>query len=146
DSRHLVYQGLVTDGTKRGLYVESIDGGTPPQFLVAAESMPAYVPGLLLYHREGTLLAQPFDPDHLRLTGEPARIADNIAFNVQNGRATFGASQTGVLAYCTGGASESLAELAWIDRAGRPTGTVGDAQPYYQIRLSPDQRRIAFAV
>ena len=37
-------------------------------------------------------------------------------------------------------------QLTWFDRAGRALGTVGDAGPYSDLALSPDERRVAISV
>ena len=59
-------------------------------------------PGYLVYHREGTLMAQPFDAERIRLTGEPVPIAEGLQFNAQTARAAFTVSENGVLAYRAG--------------------------------------------
>jgi Tol biopolymer transport system component len=38
-----------------------------------------------------------------------------------------------------------VSELVWVDRSGRPEGTLGDSGPYRQIALSPDERSLAFS-
>ena len=36
--------------------------------------------------------------------------------------------------------------MTWFDRAGRALGTVGEAAPYINLALSPDERRVAVAL
>src|SRR5207253_603990 len=59
-----------------------------------------------------------------------------------NGTADFSLSRTGSLVYVTGTASPTT-RLTWVDRAGRPTGTVGPPGPNRNPALSPDGTRVA---
>ena len=66
-------------------------------------SMAAYVePGYLIYQGSGALIAQPFDLRGLRLNGTPARIAESVTVNPNDGLAAFAVSATGALVYRTG--------------------------------------------
>ena len=38
-----------------------------------------------------------------------------------------------------------VTQLTWFDRAGRPSGTLGEAAPYSNLALSPDESRVAVA-
>ena len=58
--------------------------------------------GHLLFEREGTLMAQPFDERRLELAGDAVPVAEDV--NATNNPPTFSASSTGVLAYRAGGA------------------------------------------
>ena len=69
-----------------------------------------YSRGHLLFIRETTLMAQPFDPRRLALTGEAFPIAERIELTAGLVGA-FSASETGVLAH-QGGAPMGLAQLS----------------------------------
>jgi Tol biopolymer transport system component len=96
---------------------------------------------LLLFPRQRTLFAQPFDVRKLRLTGDAVPIAAGIGAGTAPASATYSASQTGVLAYLVGGSA--LEQLMWYDRSGHRTGPVLPAGRYRQAALSPDGRRAA---
>jgi dipeptidyl aminopeptidase/acylaminoacyl peptidase len=146
DDRHFIYLGWTLNDDGRQLYVGSLDGGTPVR-LMQADAMAAYVePGFLLFVRAGTVFAQRFDSTALTLTGEPVRLADDVATNRLMGRAAFSASDNGTLVYRTSGGAGGLLELVWVDRRGTITSAVGDAARFYQIRLSPDDRRVAASI
>jgi len=98
-------------------------------------------PGHVMYVRERTLLAQRFDDRAGRLEGDVAPVAENVDFLSSLGIAGFSVSSNGVLAYH---ASDSTAQLIWINRAGVPTGTVAGVASYQSVRLSPDGKRLAF--
>jgi serine/threonine protein kinase/Tol biopolymer transport system component len=108
----------------------------------SAASQVQYSDGHLLFARGGTLVAQPFDPDHPVIAGEPRVIAERLAVDSIIGAAAFSISDTGVLAVRTGAASQPT-QLTWVDRSGRDGGAVGAIGAYRNPRLSRDQTRVA---
>jgi serine/threonine protein kinase len=134
DGRHFLY-GV------REIYLASLDGGEA-KHLVSAESNVVYAPpGYLLFLREGTLLAQPFDADKRQLTGKPFRIADQVQGHVF-GKGHFSVSENGVLVYSpsAGGGNQ---QLGWFDRAGKRLGLIGSVGNSLNPRLSPDDKQVA---
>src|SRR5262245_33666178 len=76
DGRHFLYFKGGT-GPATGVYVAALDGATTPVRLLADVAMARYAPsaasdqtGHLLFVRDTTLLAQPFDARTLQFTGE----------------------------------------------------------------------------
>jgi serine/threonine protein kinase/Tol biopolymer transport system component len=112
--------------------------------LVQAYSNAIYAPpGYVLYARQGTLLAQPFDPTRRQLRGEPAPIARGLNHR-GIGHWGFWTSNNGVLSYSTG--REFSMRPTWFDRAGQKLGFVGDPDlDCIDASLSPDQRHVALA-
>ncbi len=101
-------------------------------------------PGMLLYVRQGSLLAQPFEADRSQLAGEPLPIAQNVIYFSPSAQASFSVSDTGVLVYQSGW---PVSQLHWYDRAGRQVGTLGPPAPYDgNVRISPDGRHIAAGI
>src|SRR5581483_10459120 len=78
-----------------------------------------------------TLFAQHFDPDRLRLMGEPSSLADPV-FDAQAGG--------DVLLYAT---SAPLRQLKWFDRTGNAVTPLGEPGPYVSNRISPDGQWVA---
>jgi Tol biopolymer transport system component len=143
DGRHFLFLALGSSQAEyRAIYVGSLDSKERTQ-VVRAPSMPLYAPpGYLLFHRDGTLMAQPFDAKRLAVSGEPIRVADGVAFNPGNGRAAFAVSNTGTLLFRTGEAG-APSQLTWYNRLGRSLGTVQAPPDQYRgIGLSPDNKRI----
>ena len=137
--RRFVY--LVQQGN--ALAVGSLDSPEVTR-LVAADSQAMYArPGHLLFVRQGTLFAQPFDVDRLKLSGEAAPVAERVGFNSQNGNAAYSVSDTGVLVYRTGTGNVNTSQLTWFDRTGKTLSTVGAPADYRGIELAPDARRVA---
>jgi serine/threonine protein kinase len=100
-------------------------------------------PGYLVFVRETTLIAQPFDRDRMELTGAATALATHISNSYPNtGRASFSVSNNGVLAYRSVVPPE--AELVWFDRAGQRLEVLGEVGTYLTPSLSPDGRRLAY--
>ena len=79
------------------------------------------------------------------MTGDPVQLAEDVANVALSGRAAFDVSQTGVLVYRTGQPSGRTFALSWFDRKGNSLGIAGEPGPYTQVRLSPDDKRVAVA-
>jgi dipeptidyl aminopeptidase/acylaminoacyl peptidase len=98
--------------------------------------------GHILFWRDNALLARPFDPKTLRLTGEAFPVAAPVQFRTLSSSAVFAVSGNGLLVYQEGTAvGPSL--LAWFDRSGRQLEVWGTSADYLFPRLSPDGRRAA---
>ncbi|MSV29890.1 MAG: hypothetical protein EXQ52_14255, partial [Bryobacterales bacterium] len=89
-----------------------------------------------------TLVAQRFDPERLKLSGEPRPIADPVGTGGLGGMAA-AASSSGLLVHGRAGG----AQLSWLDRAGQAahsgSGALGQPGDYRTFRVSPDGRRVA---
>ncbi len=139
DGRHFLFYSLSTDPQTDGmLNVGSLDSPDRVQ-LFPDRSRAVYASGYLLFARDQTLLAQPFDLSSLRLEGEPAVLAENVERSSVSRVATFSVSQTGVLAY----RPDTQNELVWFDRSGRSLGSIGEPGHYANPALSPDDQRVA---
>ncbi len=112
-----------------------------------------YVPtGHIVYARLGTLMAVPFDPVRLVLTGGATGLIDGVMqaanFNLSDMENTLAAqftvSDTGALIYVTGGVLPAIQRsLAWVDRKGTSQTLLAPARAYRTPRLSPDGRHVA---
>jgi eukaryotic-like serine/threonine-protein kinase len=143
DGRHFLYSTWSLQPDKRAIVIGSLDSSERTR-LISAESMAVYAsPGFLIFQRAGTLFAQPFDAKRMRMTGEPVRLAEDVAYVPRSGRAAFDVSQTGVLVYRTGQPTRPTYALSWFHRSGKPLGTAGAPGPYNQIRLSADDNQVA---
>jgi eukaryotic-like serine/threonine-protein kinase len=54
------------------------------------------------------------------------------------------ASENGLLLYQP--AMATGLKLAWFDRSGKQVEEIGDGDDYYQVRLSPDEKKLALAI
>ncbi len=147
DGRHFLYT-LSTAAELTPVRVASIDEpGKPGKVVAQANSTAAYAQGHLLYLRENTLMAQPFDVNRLETTGEAVPVAEGVAmFNPGVRVAGFTVSPAGFLVYATGG-SAGRSRLVWKDRQGKALGNLGDPTGLIgAVDLSPDGRRVAATV
>jgi Tol biopolymer transport system component/tRNA A-37 threonylcarbamoyl transferase component Bud32 len=141
DGRHFLYFARSGQRENYGIYVGSLDS-KETRFLVNTDASAAYAPpGFLLFLRERTLMAQPFDASKLQLTGEPFPIAEQVGYNAGIGRALFSVSETGVLVFLSNIFTNT--QLAWFDRGGKPLAQVGTLAQQNYPRLSPDEKRLA---
>jgi Tol biopolymer transport system component len=146
DGRHFLYLARVNGGSDdNGVMVGSLDGG-PGTLLLRSQAAAQYASGHLLFLREGTLMAQPFEASRRRLSGEAVPIADGVNL-IANATAlgVFSASDDGILLYQSGGATATR-RLVWRDREGRVTGSLGDDAVYYDVALSPQGDQAAVTV
>jgi eukaryotic-like serine/threonine-protein kinase len=148
DQRHFVYLRSGNADT-RGIYVGSLDLKQSEQStkrVLDSALAAAFAPsansrgGNLLFLRGNTLMAQPFDVRRFDLAGEPAPVAEHVAFAGSAG--WFSVSSNGTLAYRTGGAA-GLSQLTWYDRKGNAASKVGEPGTYTGLDLSPDGTRLA---
>ncbi|HLF57611.1 MAG TPA: protein kinase, partial [Thermoanaerobaculia bacterium] len=101
--------------------------------------------GVLLWSREGTLLAQRFDPARGELSGEMIPLAEQVGADTQKTASdTFGASTTGSVAYFRGAGETS--ELVWHDRGGKALGVLATRASFREPALSPDGRQVVVSI
>jgi Tol biopolymer transport system component len=141
DGQHFVYLAL-REREGHQLRVGSLDSSAAVQ-LGPVESSAIYASGHLLFQTAGRLVAQRFDLS-TGLLGEPiALVRGDVRSREserQNPAPYFSVSKTGLLAYFSG---SSATQLTWLDRAGEPLGTVGQAGAYLNLDLSPNEERLA---
>jgi len=92
--------------------------------------------GHLLFVRDDVLMAAPFDPRALRVTGGPVSVGEHVTSHPYRWDAAFSAA-AGLLAYQEKSAS-GQAQLTWYDRSGRRLEAIGPPEDFGGIRLSPD--------
>jgi len=140
DGRHFLFTVPSPRPDIRGIYVGNLESEQTRR-LLDVQSNAAYVPsGYLLFVRDWTLMAQPFNADLLELTGEPFSLATQVTFISAFVRGIFSVSAGGVLTYVQSG---NLRQLVWFDRRGRKLDTVGTPEAWGSFALSPDEKRIA---
>jgi serine/threonine protein kinase len=147
DGRHFLFMseaGEAWPASERGVHVGTL-GSFDVRPVAKVESAFAYAnPGFLVFAREGALLAQRFDPNSLKTEGEPMAISPEVQSYAPTGAAYVSASSGAPMIAFSEGASR--ARLVWVDRAGKETGSVRGPDHYSSPRLSPDRKRLAFAL
>ena len=144
DGRRFLYLSRNSSEEETPVFLGSLDspGGSR---VLRSQSNVTYVPptpwhpqAYLLFVRENTLMAQPFDAVRGELTGTPALIASQVGVSPR-GFGYFSASSKGALAYY-GGDPYSETELLWLGRDGARLQAVEKETTNRQPRLSPDEK------
>lgn len=156
DGRRFVYWRQSGRPELQGIYVGSIDKPAAQQDAtvlvpttlgsVAATSGPEG--GRLLFVRNGTLLAQPFDADRAQLSGDPVPIGEQIG---SNGSFGFFSANADVLVYRTGPQMQGNNQrLTWVGRKGDTLGTIGEplslASNPSAIAIAPNGQQVAVLI
>jgi Tol biopolymer transport system component len=149
DGRHFIFLVRAAEGTPDtdggfAIFAASLDSSEKKPIVATPASARYSSSGHLLFLRDRTLVAQPFDPGTLELSGDAVPVAENMS---RTGRyeAIFSVSDTGLLLYQPGAASED-SRLVWLDRDGREQGTVGRPADYRNPVLSHDRKRVAASI
>jgi Tol biopolymer transport system component len=121
------------------LHIRSLDGRMDRIVTLTLTNV-AYIDGRLLMLREGALVSQPFDAGRGVLTGTPSIVVQNVRFDASTWHGVFDAAGH-TLIYQPGGTLAGT-HLVWFSRDGKNLGTVGDVARYYDLKLSPDSRRL----
>jgi Tol biopolymer transport system component/predicted Ser/Thr protein kinase len=143
DGRHFLYYVGYGDPNVMGAYVGSVESKETRRILPDADAGAAYAPqGCLLYRSGDRLMSRPFDVRAMRPSGEGSPIVEDVWWDGMSTLATgFTVSSTGVLAYQTGGLSES--QLVLYDRTGKELSKIGTPAAHFEPLFSPDGRSIA---
>ena len=106
-----------------------------------------YAPsGHLLYVRDATLFAQPFDVQRLAAAGSESPVVERISTQGPIGTGDYAFSDTGILVYSERGTAAGTT-LALVDRKGNIQTLPGQVPRSWGTgRLSPDGRRVANAI
>jgi serine/threonine protein kinase len=144
DGKHFLYFARIGSGTDEDrVCIGSLDG-TESTLLLHSHSNAIYASGYLLFVREQTLVAQPFDVNNFTLKGNAVPIAEQVRFSLNWNRGSFSSSQTGVLIY-EGGLGPAMNQLAMFDRTGKNVTVMKGTQSVFEASFSPDVTKIAFS-
>lgn len=104
-------------------------------------------PGLLVFARDENLLAQPFDPKTMALTGTAQPIAADVFYDKTRAYMNAGLSPTGMLMYQLLSPQPRF-RLAWMDRKGERTVLPVEPQAisFDGAQVSSDGRRATVAL
>jgi Tol biopolymer transport system component len=148
DGKHFLYYGRGGLPEVQGIYETSIE--SPQSKLVAASTVSGAFTmvdgeGYLLFVREGTLMAQRFDPGRLELSGEAIPIVENLlSFPGEVGPTAYSAfsAAAGNLVYRTG--DQQTTRLIWYDRSGKALETITEPGGYHEPSISKDNSKVLF--
>ncbi|HSN53597.1 MAG TPA: hypothetical protein VLT32_02955, partial [Candidatus Sulfomarinibacteraceae bacterium] len=102
--------------------------------------------GHLVYVRENTLFAMPFDIASMTATGSPAPVVQGVTTNSGNGGSQVSFSSSGTLAYVSGIIGVPEYPVLQMNRQGVVSPLWEEPGTYACPKLSPDGRRLALTV
>lgn len=144
DGKHFLYfvdWSTADDPQGNGIYVGSLDAGAPKLVSSELAGNVTFNAGHLLYGRDRSLRAQPFDLDRLQLSGTVVSIAEQeLEQDPGFSHSEFSISQNGVLVFQS--LADSTSTLVWFDGSGKELGQVA-GRGYRDPRLSADGRFLA---
>jgi Tol biopolymer transport system component/tRNA A-37 threonylcarbamoyl transferase component Bud32 len=144
DGRHFLYLAAnhaATTSASTAVFWASLDG-KENKFLFVSRSNAIFVSGYMLYVRDNTLMAQPFDGSQGEFKGDAVALNDDVQIDGTVWRGAFSASENGTLIYQPGMARAG-ARLTWFDRSGKELGSVAGPDAYSLVELSPDDKKAA---
>jgi Tol biopolymer transport system component/tRNA A-37 threonylcarbamoyl transferase component Bud32 len=153
DGRRFVYTAWTAQPGGRAVFSGALGSKERAQ-VMGAESNAVYAaPGYLVFHREASVFAQPFEAGAGTTSGQAIHLADGVLFDPISGRGAFDVSQTGSLIYFHGTGGQGLGrgrggtiingQLGWLDRRGELLTVASDVGTYGDFDLSPNGRLIA---
>lgn len=146
DGKHFLFYARSRIPEDSGTYAASVEGGQP-KLILRGSSQATYAPqDYLLFVRQGTLMAQPFDASKLLLTGDAAPLLEHAGVNLAVGRGIFSVSGNGTLSCGQTNSVGINSRLLWFDRSGKQIGETGTPAQYVQPNLSPNGRELAVAI
>src|SRR5215472_11352219 len=128
---------VAVESLKTGERLDLIRGGTHPRYAPS---------GHLSYAQGGNLMAIPFDPERLAVTGAAVPVVEGVLQSTFSGAAQYSFSNTGSLVYVSGGGQANQRRLVWVSRNGAEQPVAAPARGYRGPRLSPDGREVVVAV
>ncbi len=143
--RGVLFTIAVTGAPEKGR-VAVLDSRTGQTKTLMPGSQAQYVDtGHLLFMRDHTLSAVPFNLEKLEVTGPPVGVLEDV-WRSPSGAANFAVSKGGTLLYVRPSASTAPRALVWIDRGGKETAIQAPPRAYREARISPDGTRVALGV
>jgi Tol biopolymer transport system component/predicted Ser/Thr protein kinase len=111
-----------------------VQGGTQPRYAGS---------GHLVYAQGGSLMAAPFDPRRLALTGTAVPILEGVVQSAVSGDAQYSFSTNGTLVYVPGGVQSAQRRLVLVSRNGAEQLLAAPSHAYDTPRISPDGHQVA---
>lgn len=142
DGKHFLYSASEGNDQRGQVMATSLDS-SEAQLVVDETTNAEYAHGRLFYMKDGNLVMQPFDVRGMKLTGNPVPVASGVEYYAPKQLGNFSVSENGVLVYRT--AYEAPSQFTWLDRSGKPVGTLGEAAVFAGGRVSPDGRSLVLS-
>jgi Tol biopolymer transport system component len=139
DGRRFLYVVLPRRQGEFDIYAGALDSKERRRIMGAGSAAVYAEPGYLLFARGSRLVAQRFDTHRMQPQGKIVPLGDGPPASSWEGATLLCPPANGVLVHVA--ASRPNTHLVWLDRSGRPSGTVPLPPGRYEFpSLSPDGR------
>ena len=132
--------------TNAQIAVQSVGMGERRKLIPGGTNQHYAPSGHLVYAQGGSLMAVPFDPQRLTVTGAAVPVVEGVLQSTLTGAAQYSFSTTGSLVYVPGSVQGAQRRLVWVNRKGAEQPLAAAARAYVFPRLSPDGRRVAVGI
>jgi serine/threonine-protein kinase len=148
----VVYTRIYSDyNSSQLLVLDPVSGET--RTLIDNAAHARFAAGQLVFVRDGTIFAVPFDPESMSTTGEVRPMPESVMQSKYFGNVTlmtqaaqFDVSPSGTLIFAEGNVPrESRFTPVWIDADGEETPVSIEPRSYLLGRVMPDGERIMFS-
>jgi eukaryotic-like serine/threonine-protein kinase len=150
DGRHFLYLKRDAVAADNGIYVSSLDGSDNRRVLPDVSGI-EFAParhgeraGHILFLRENTLMAAPFDPISTEIAGDVFPVADGLSLVSPTSYLPVTVSASGVLIYEPTRAGSVASQFGWYDRTGKFLTPAGAPGKIFNPAISPDGKLVAF--
>lgn len=141
DGKHILFLAVGPEPSKEGIYAGDLESGKT-QMVMPVRSLFEFSPaGYILFNRQLSIIAQPFDVRALAIKGSPSTVVERGGEFSSVWGASSSTSANGTLAYSR--PVNRAARLYWHSRNGVKLNSIEGARFYNQLLISPDGRRAA---
>jgi Tol biopolymer transport system component len=145
DGRHFIFLAGSTftpsESATNSILMGSLDS-KETKLLFHTHYQASYASGHMLFLRQSSLMAQPFDAKRFEIAGEAVPIAEQVLEDSSIAHAWFSPSANGLLLYAEGVPKNR--QLVWFDRNGKQVGAVPGDDAYAGIASSRDGKKLAY--
>ena len=138
DGEHFLFFVASDEADVEGIYVSSLSDPEQRRRLLASSSNGQYASDHLLYLREDTLMARPFDAATRQWSGDERSLQLRVA-TAFNAQATFSVARNGALAY----EPPTTSNLQWFDSTRRVLAPIDEPANRRNPAFSPTSQRVA---
>jgi serine/threonine protein kinase len=144
DGKHFLYfvdWSAPSDPQQNGIYVGSLDSMPPKLISSELRGNVVFTSDHLLYVHNRSLMAQPFDPNQLKITGPAVPVAaEELEQQSAFSESGFSSSWNGVLVFQS--ATDSASQLVWFEPTGKEIAQI-PGLGYQNPAISPDGQSLA---
>ena len=140
DGHRFLFVALNRDEAKSGVHIGALDSDETA-LIETGPFVTAYAHGFLLFGRNASLFARPFDLASGRPHGDPILVAGDIFLGASVTRMFVGVGGD-ILAHVDSAGAAAPMQLRWFARDGSPVGPFGQPTSVHSLWLTNDDQRV----